>query len=244
MLHLPCNFENDTGMTTTPVSDAPTELTMKEMRKPNVRAIRLTNLGEMLVQELIQRKPACFLKLSGLSPTHTAVYGGRVFVEAKLEQHEGKRFDGASRVDLVVPLNATEALPIEVKLGDTRLSKSRIEDDWLNSRKASVSHKGTAWAGNMMWVLDRLVKDRVTHKPLKAKLDEVEYSLTAEWCLIVRKNIKEKWGEKGGPNHPDFRHAHIVVFEDLVSEFEQAEFDSIVRDLVTFPYYDEWITRV
>src|SRR6266478_7778970 len=111
--------------------------------------IELTHLGEAIVQMLIMEDPAYFVSewKNGLETLN----GPEVFREAELEMFSGvngvcdhevyrevqlapfadKIFDGASRVDLIVPMTADEALPIEVKLGETRLSKSRLEDEWL-----------------------------------------------------------------------------------------------------------------
>ena len=199
-------------------------------------AIGLTHLGEAIVQKLIELQPNRFLELC--ERPKTGVHGGRVFREVELLPHAGRRFDGASRVDLVVPLSATEALPVEVKLGETRLSKRRVDTEWLSGCR--TSHGETAWAGNMMSILDQLIPSHTTDQRLVAHTDVADYPLTQEWCVVVRQRTAAAWTGEGSPA---FSRARIISFDELVSAFKPAEFDEIVRRLVSFPYYDTWINR-
>jgi len=43
----------------------------------------------------------------------------------------GRSFDGASRVDVVVRYRPGMAVAVELKLGTTRLSRTRIDEEWL-----------------------------------------------------------------------------------------------------------------
>ena len=196
--------------------------------------IGLTHLGEAIVQRLIERQPNRFLELYGLPPS--GVHGGRVFREAELLPYAGRRFDGASRVDLIVPLSAIEALPVEVKLGETRLSKKRVDDEWLSG--CGTSHHDTAWTGNMMSILDQLIPANTPDQHLVARVDGADYPLTHAWCVVVRRRTAAAWD---GDGSPAFSRARIVVFENLVAAFQPNEFDDIVRELISFPYYDTWI---
>ena len=196
--------------------------------------IGLTHLGEAIVQKLIELRPDEFLKLCGRP--QTGVHGGRVFREVPLREYAGRRFDGASRVDLVVPLSPTEALPVEVKLGETRLSKTRVDTEWLSGCR--TSHGDTAWAGNMMSILDQLIPAHATDQCLVGHVDGADYPLTQAWCVVVRQRTFAAWTGEG---RPAFSRARIVSFDELVSAFEPAEFNEIVRELVSFPYYETWI---
>ncbi len=201
-------------------------------------AIGLTHLGEAIVQRMIELRPNRFLELC--ERPQTGVHGGRVFREVELQPHGGRRFDGASRVDLVVPLSETEALPVEVKLGEARLSKSRVDSEWLAG--CGTSPQDTAWTGNMMSVLDGLFPTPASSGRLVARVVAVgDYTLTQSWFVVVRRRTADKWQ---GVGRPKFLHAKIVVFDDLAEEFQPAEFDSIVKEILSFPYYDTWINAV
>ena len=196
--------------------------------------IGLTHFGEAIVQTLIERQPNRFLELCGLPAS--GVFGGRAFREARLLPNDKKRFDGASLIDLIVPLNTHEALPVEVKLGATRLSKQRVETEWLYSCRPS--HKDTAWAGNMMSILDQLIPSNRPNERLVAHVDGTDYPLTQSWCVVVRRRTAVSWTGEG---RPSLARATIVSFDDLVEGFMPDEFDEIVRNIITFPYYNTWI---
>jgi hypothetical protein len=196
--------------------------------------IGLTHLGEAIVQMLIEAQPNRFLELCGLP--QLGVHGSRVFREVELLPYAGKRFDGASRIDLIVPLNAVEALPVEVKLGETRLSKRRVDSEWLSGCRAS--HDGTRWAGNMMSILDQLVPTHAPEERLIAHANGTDFPLTHSWCVVVRRRTANAWS---GPERPAFSRATVVAFDDLVAAFEPEQFDEMIRRLLTFPYHQTWV---
>ena len=197
--------------------------------------IGLTHLGEAIVQSLIERQPSRFLELCGLP--HSNGFGGRTLREAQLRPYAAKRFDGASRIDLIAPLHTGEALPIEVKLGETRLSKTRIDTEWLSGCRPS--HYETRWAGNMMSILERTFPPGTPPEPLIAHAAGTDYPLTIQWCIVVRQSTADSWIDTGRPN---FSNAMVVSFDDLVSHVGSTEFDTMVRELLSFPYYDTWIS--
>jgi hypothetical protein len=195
-----------------------------------------THLGEAIVQKLIELQPNRFFELC--NRPSSSLHGNRVYRETKLEDHGGRRFDGASRVDLIVPISATEALPVEVKLGETRLSKRRVDTEWLSA--CGKSHGDTAWTGNMMSILDQLIPPEETNQRLVAHVDGGNFRLTHEWCVVVRARTADAWAREG---RPSFSRAIVVKFDDMAKSVGQTKFDSIVRELIDFPYYDTWITR-
>jgi hypothetical protein len=198
--------------------------------------IELTHFGEALAQTLIERRPRKFFELCGLN--HTEIAGGRVYREATLKSYNGRRFDGASRVDLIVPLSDQEAIPIEVKLGVTRLSKRRVDTEWLAGCR--TTHGDTAWAGNMLSILDQLVPTNMQQERLIAQVDGNTFRLTHTWFVLVRRQIANTWEN----DPPSFSRAGIIAFDELVTSFRPQEFDAIVKELLSFPYYDTWFKTV
>ena len=196
-------------------------------------AVALTHVGEAIVQSLIERSPAVFFALCGLP--FTEVHGGHVLREARLKPHAGCAFDGASRIDLVVPLRVDEAVPVEVKLGETRLSKHRVETEWL--RGCGTSHNDARSTGNMMSVLDQLIPAGASER-LVAAVDGSEYPLTLQWYVVVRRSTARSWS---GDARPGFARATIVALEDLLADVTPAEFDDLVRRLLPRSFYESWI---
>lgn len=195
----------------------------------------LTHLGEAIVQRLIEQRPNRFFELCGIPQSSS--FGGAVFRGVTLTPYGGKHFDGASRIDLVVPLSATTAMPVEVKLGGTRLSKTLIDDQWLAGCRPS--HQGKRWAGNMMSVLDRRFPEGTPEQALVTGDREVQYSLTPRWCVVVRRRTLEAWAKNGRPN---FRNACVVDFDTLAEEAGPLAFDQLVGELLAFSFYQAWVT--
>lgn len=120
--------------------------------------VELTHAGEAVVARMIDTLRWSFVELCGLTDRadRTAVSDAAFpFVRSnlKLRPYAGKRFDGASCVDLVVRVRRDHGVPFELKLGETRLTKARVNQDWLSGCKPS--HEGKAWSRNMMSVLER-----------------------------------------------------------------------------------------
>ena len=91
-----------------------------------------------------------------------------------------------------------------------------------------------------MSILDNLVPSDALDQHLVAVENGVEYSLRHEWCVVVRRSIAGTWA---GADRPSFGRATVVAFEDLAEEFTQPEFDKIVSDLLSFSYYEAWVTN-
>lgn len=197
-------------------------------------SFELTHIGEAVVKKLIEFQPRRFFELCFLPIME--ISGGQVFQEVSLLPYAGHRFDGASRVDLVVPISPSEALPVEVKLGKAGLSKRLVDTKWLSGCKSS--HKGSAWSGNMMSILERRFPAGTPSDQLAVMVGDIHYRLSATWFIVVRRCVANAWREEG---RPEFHRAKLVTFEDLVEGITPLEFDEMVRELTAFQYHQVWI---
>src|SRR5437764_1037978 len=115
-------------------------------------AVSLTHFGEALVARMANELRGKFLDLCRLRNDADGAFvsGDRAIAHRELQfrPYGGIGFDGASRVDLAVQLSDERAIAFEVKLGTTRLSKARIDEDWLCG--CDFSHGGKRFSGNMM----------------------------------------------------------------------------------------------
>jgi hypothetical protein len=97
--------------------------------------ISLSHFGEELIARMANDLRGEFLDLchltavadKGLLETKEPI----AYCEAPLMPYSTIGFDGASRVDLVLRISKDEGTAFEIKLGNTRLSKPRIDDEWL-----------------------------------------------------------------------------------------------------------------
>ena len=192
---------------------------------------------------MVNRRREAFLSLCGLSSEADLGYARDVeslaFCEAKLDPFAGLTFDGASRVDVVVRLRQGLATAFELKLGKTRLSKSRIDGEWLAQCKKS--HRGCRWSGNMMAILDR----RFPHEArgdLKAIVNGAEkLTLTRDWFVVARCRTVERW-RTSRPKFSD--HVRLLAFEDIVETYGgKEEFNALVREMLEVDFYEEWLNK-
>ena len=204
----------------------------------------LTHLGEALVVRMANTLRADFLDLCELRDRADLAYvdGGIEPIahgEVPLSPYSGRSFDGAHKVDLVVLLNRDLGVPFEVKLGDTRMTKSRVDEEWLDG--CGLSHGGRRIRGNMMSILERKLPNELPQDDLKVRLEPDRYvKLTEEWFVIGRSNVLEGWN---GAARPSFSpRAQLLDFESIIEHFGGKErFNDAVRDLLCFDYYDTWI---
>lgn len=195
-------------------------------------AIDLTHIGEAFLQHFIAKNPRTFFEYAELS--YAEVFGGRVYREVQLDPYCGRAFDGESRVDLVVPISNFEAIPIEVKLGTTRLGKTRVDSEWLSGCRPSHNR----WAGNMMSILECRFPAGIPEQPLFVNTSDGRYQLTPNWIVIVRRITAEGWERNG---QPAFERAKVVDFDTLIYKLNPSEFNEIVKSLLNFDFYETWI---
>ncbi|MGO9471285.1 MAG: hypothetical protein ACLQVF_44915 [Isosphaeraceae bacterium] len=205
-------------------------------------AVELTHVGEAIVAEMIESLRFRFIDLCGLSRrADSALYQSDlpiVSANVALYTYSGVGFDGASCVDLVVLLNEGLGVPFEVKLGETRLTKSRIDSEWLNG--CGLSHENKRFRGSMMSVLERKFPAHIPPDALKVRVDGRTVTLTEEWFVITRQRILDGWT---GSAKPAFSSkVQFLPFEAIVREFGGREsFNAMVSRLLAIDYYAAWV---
>jgi hypothetical protein len=203
--------------------------------------VSLTYLSEEIFVALVNGKRDAFLSVAGLTGVDSDFFDAAEYVafrEASLQPYGGRAFDGASRVDVVVSIAPQLATAFELKLGTTRLSKSRIDSEWLSDCKPSHSDK--RWSGNMMAILDRRFRGPAPEEALTAKVEKVgEVTLTRAWFVVARRPTLKLWRKR----KPMFsEHVRLLAFEDVVDAFGgKAAFNARVREMLNIDFYETWI---
>jgi len=134
------------------------------------------------------------------------------FPEVPLCPFGQRLFDPMSRVDLVVRSGLRVAVPFELKLGKTRLTRGAIEER-LGTCKES-KHVDARWSGNMMAILNHAFEPACEDE-LAVKLGEGEsdtVTLTRRWYLIARRAVVNALRAEGQISP----RMGYVVFEDIV----------------------------
>ncbi len=208
-------------------------------------AVSLTHIAEPIFAAIVNRIREPFLDLCGLREQADLDFVRSVpelaTCEAKLEPLGSRSFDGASRVDVLVRLRKGHAVAFELKLGTTRLSRSRIDEEWL--RTCVPTHDNQRWGGNMMAILDRRFSESVpdelfaTIETGKGRSRE-RLLLSRFWFVVTRDEILSQW-HTSSPSFSEF--VRYCSFEDVVNRFgSQAEFNSLVHEMLNFDYHSVW----
>ncbi len=204
--------------------------------------ISLSHLGEVIVAEMAERERTAIIDILRLTDSadldHVRTVSTFAFHECRLSPHRGFIFDGASRVDVVLWIRTDLAVALELKLGATRLTKTRIDDEFL--RDCRLSHNDTRIAGNMMAILDRRFGDIAPADGVSVQLDDKNIPLSREWFVVTRQSVLDKWV---GDNRPSFSsYTSCVSISNLANAFGgQQRFNDLVRELLNIDYFDEWV---
>jgi hypothetical protein len=127
------------------------------------------------------------------------------------------------------------ATAFELKLGTTRLSKSRVDDEWLAC--CTSSHNDERWKGNMMAILDRRFSLPVDGD-LTVELDGARHVLTPTWFLVARRSTLSAWKSACPAFSENVRR---LAFEDVVEGFGGREpFNALVAEILAIDFYREW----
>ena len=206
-------------------------------------AVSLTHFGEALIARMANELRGRFIDLCKLGDQADAAFvnGAEPIAhcEVPLLPYCDIAFDGASRIDLVLRVAPDRAIPFEVKLGATRMSKSRIDEEWLCG--CEFSHGGKRFSGNVMSILERKFPQGVPLEDLRVKLKkDVSLKLTDTWFVIVRRAVLETWVEPARPAFSD--KVRPLDFESIVKCYGgKDKFNALVREMLSFDYYDQWI---
>jgi hypothetical protein len=202
--------------------------------------LSLTHLAESLFATMANENRMPFLSVCGLTEFANLDYVASVsdfaFCEGTLDRFGGRAFDGASRVDVVVRLRAGAAAAFELKLGETRLAKTRVDEEWL--RPCEPSHDGRRWRGNMMAILDRRFLGPVP-QDLFVTTTRDKVVLERDWFVVARQGTLDSW--KTSP--PNFGpHVRQVSFENVVHKLGGKDaFNGLVRRELEMDFYEDWI---
>jgi hypothetical protein len=206
-------------------------------------AIDLTHMGEAIMACMIDAMRWRFIEFCNLSGQADQAFVSDtsrriVFPNVGLAPYSGIGFDGASCVDLAVLIRPGVAVPFELKLGETRLTKTRVDEEWLPA--CALSHGGKRFSGNMMAILERKFPASVSAGALSARVDGGSAALTEEWFVVARSSVLKKWT---GNARPAFStNVRTLGFESIVAAFGGREpFNAMVRDLLNFDYYAAWV---
>jgi len=205
-------------------------------------AISLPYLAEVLFAEMVNRRRDEFFSLTRLHRIADLDFvraAPRIASrEVPLASFSGRTFDGASRIDVVVRLRPGLATAFELKLGTTRLSKSRVDEEWLAC--CATSHNDRRWRGNMMAILDRRFPSPVAEE-LAAEVNGERLVLTPTWFVVTRRATLAAWQTA----RPDFSdNVRLLAFEDVVDRFGGREpFNALVAEALAVDFYREWVLR-
>jgi hypothetical protein len=156
--------------------------------------ISLWHVAGVLFAEMVNRRRDEFFTLPALDqladPEFVRAAKKIASCEVPLASFLGKTFDGAGRIDVAVRMRPGEATAFELKLGTTRLSKTRVDEEWL--ARCASSHGGRRWAGNMMAILDRRFPKPVAEE-LAAEVDGERLVLTPTWFVVAKRATLAAW---------------------------------------------------
>jgi len=180
--------------------------------------VSLSHFGEDIICKMVCSLGRDFLKLCpGFEDQN--VSDPVAITEARMDRFGNTTFDGASRIDMLVMLEGNRGLPFEIKLGKTRLTKGRIDGEWLTG----CTRKKNAWSGNMMSVLERKFEDAPDSENLGAlNMSGQRVELTQKWFLIARESKINSWGAPNGEHWPSFtQNVGFVSLESIVHSYAE-----------------------
>jgi hypothetical protein len=204
--------------------------------------ISLSHLGEVIVAKMAERERLKTIDALGLTESadldHVRTVGRFAFHECKLAPHHGYIFDGASRVDVILWIRPDLCIALELKLGATRLTRTRINDEFLDDCR--TSHNGRRIAGNMMAILDRRFGHTAPADGLEVELYDTRVPVSRNWFVVTRQSVLDKWVGEERPNLS--LNTSCVTISSLVAAFGgQRIFNTFVRELLDVDYFNEWV---
>lgn len=202
--------------------------------------ISLSHLGEVILAEMADRKRYDILRTFGLDEAADLGFVNNLdrfaFPECQLAPHGGYLFDGASRIDVTFWIRPELAVACELKLGKTRLSKSRVNEEFLADCR--LTHNRSRLAGNMMAILDRRFSSLAPVDSLSVVLGDKPVPLSRDWFVVVQQRVLDRWT---GDSRPAFsEHTMCISINTIVDAFGgKNPFNALVESLLAIDYYDE-----
>lgn len=206
--------------------------------------ISLSHLGESIVAAMVNRKRREVIDALGLSDAADQDFVTELeqfaFAECRLSPHGDYIFDGASRVDVILWLRPDSAVACELKLGTNRLTKTRIDDEFLVDCRPS--HGGKRLAGNMMAILDRRFGSHAPTQGLAVQIAQRSVPLADNWYVVVQPSVLTRWIGDAAPAFSN--RTRCVSINAIVDAFGGKEpFNDLVGELLDVDFYDTWIEQ-
>jgi hypothetical protein len=197
----------------------------------------------MVVAEMANRTRCETMNALGLTDLADLDYvrsiGRFAHHECRLAPHYRHAFDGASRVDVVLWIQKNLAIALELKLGKTRLTKTRIDNEFLTDCRPS--HNDSRIAGNMMAVLDRRFGDVVPKDGLSVQIGETAVPLHRDWFIVTRQSVLDRWIGDGRPAFSP--NTKFVAIDTLIDAFGgKLRFNALIAELLDIDYFDSWVS--
>lgn len=204
--------------------------------------LSLSHIGEAIFAEMANLNRLAVLQALDLIPLADPEFVQNLdrfaFAECSLSPHGGYIFDGASRVDVTLWVRPDLAVACELKLGANRLSKTRIDDEFLVTCR--LSHQGTRIAGNMMAILDRRFGTVAPADGLCVMLGAKPIELSRSWIVIVQQSTLAKWKKGHSPSFSEY--TKCVSMNSVVEKLGGKDaFNSLVQSMLEIDYFDEWL---
>ena len=207
-------------------------------------ALKITHIGEVLFAAVLNKNPELMEMIAG-KKEYTAVPEA-IFTDREQKQ----KFDGEHKIDvLLIPKNPKgKAIPIELKLGKTRMkaNKSEFGRFLTGYRYSEKYHKFT---GSMISILSKKQAEGKTETikyPLIYKIDNGTIKISDEWKLIVlTKSIREELDEtnnnlwEGKSLKPK-----IFSFEELFEGNVNLLNEKVNELIKCKDYYKMWLGKV
>lgn len=197
--------------------------------------IQLSHIGEGLLARMLSDSVSVRNTLFGHLPSSKPT----IFVpELRLNNCGGLAFDGVHKIDVAALCLATGiCYPIEAKLGFDRLGKNEFEKRFLI--ECETSHKNTRVKGSMISILERKLPQACRGHNLTVTWQDREFTVSPFWILIARAAVTSKWNESQAPELSS--NCKVSDFERLLEAYGSgSEFNSLVRNLIDFDYFNEW----
>lgn len=200
----------------------------------------LSHIAEDVFAAMVNAERSAFLRTSGLEAAADRTFVQSVSelatCEAQFEPVGGRSFDGACRVDVVVRVRPGEGVAFELKLGNTRLTKTRVDKEWLKTCVPS-SHKDNRWSGNVLAVLDRRIHNQ-DDVELVVRTNGERLRLIRPWYFVARRAVLNAWSADPPSFSPNVRQ---LPFEQIVASFGGPDsFNQLVRKMVNIDYFTAW----
>lgn len=217
-------------------------------------SLKPEHIGEELFAYLINKDSLfkeCLCKKLGLNgqkilgaQTETKIYRNR----------QGKSdFDGKSRIDVALKLSNNKILPVELKLGKTRMAPTGKGFGRFLGGYSLDSHEPRRISGSMVSILSRKSSPKLISKinALWADYETERLEVCDKWVLVVLSNaFRDKFEKFEKFEKPENKlwsvneiRPVILSFQELFSDFRQKINDAVEKIIKLEPgkyYYDEW----